>query len=72
MKYIVIDCKNGDEFTEEFETKEEAINYADANWNGLSDYDKKQRDNYFVLESVNPDEEAENHFDGDIVKAYKQ
>lgn len=71
MKYIIIDRKNGDEFTEEFESKEEAISRADTEWDHLSDYDKKHREAFYVLESANPDEDAENHFDGDPVKTYK-
>lgn len=67
MKYIIVDRTNGDEFNEEFDNKEEAIEKAKADWEHLSGYDKKRRLEFYVLESVNPDEEAENHFDGDIV-----
>lgn len=65
-----MDIKNGDEFTKEFDTKEEAINFADNIWNHLSNYDKKHREAFYVLETTNPDEDAENHFDGDIIKEY--
>ena len=71
MKYIVMDYRDGDLFTEEFETENEAIETAEAEWNNLSEHDKKQREEFFVLESANPDEDAENHFDGDIIKRWK-
>lgn len=71
MKYIVMDYKSGELFTEEFATEAEAIEAAEAEWNNLSEHDKAKRDEYFVLESINPDEEAENHLDGDIVKRWK-
>lgn len=71
MKYMVIDSVNGDEFIKEFDAVEEAIEYADVSWGHLSDYDKKHRDAFYVLESVDPDEDSEHHFDGDYVKIYK-
>lgn len=72
MKYVVMDqIKNGDIFTEEFETEAEAIEAAEAEWNHLSKYDKKHRESFFVLESANPDEEAGNHLDGDVVRRWK-
>lgn len=71
MKYIIMDEANGDLFNKEFETAEEAIKEANAEWEHLSAYDKKNRSAFYVLESVNPDEEAENHFDGNILKEYK-
>lgn len=70
MKYLVIDEKGMDTFVKEFETKEEAIQEADAEFERLTAYDKKQRNAFYVLESVNPDEEADDHFDGDIIKDY--
>ena len=71
MKYIVMDYRDGELFTEEFATKAEAIEVAEAEWNHLSEHDKAKRDEYFVLESANPDEGSENHLDGDIVKRWK-
>lgn len=71
MKYILIDTVNGDMFNEEFDSKDEALKAADSEWNHLSEYDKNRRDEFYVLESVNPDEDAENHFDGDVIKTYK-
>ena len=70
MKYIVMDGKSGDIFTEEFDSREDAISYADRDFEHLTASDKKHRDFYYILESINPDEDAENHFDGDIIKRY--
>ena len=66
MRYIVIDRQRngeGDWFTEEFEDREKAISKAEYGWNHLADREKKGRE-ILVLESVNPDEDADNHFDG--------
>lgn len=71
MKYIVIDELKNDMFTEEFETKEEAVKAADEEWDRLTESDKNRRTSYYVLESSNSDEEAEDHFDGNIIKSYK-
>lgn len=69
MKYIVFDeMKNGtgDIFSTEHETKAEAIEAAQRQWEHLTFREQRQR-NVYVLESVNPDEEAEDHFDGNTV-----
>ena len=72
MRYIVMDeVKNGDIFTEEHETLEAAIESAEYDWNHLSESDKKHRESFIVLKSANPDVDAENHLDGDIVKRWK-
>lgn len=71
MKYIVIDELKNDMFTNEYETKEKAVKVAGQEWGRLTESDKKRRVAFYVLESVNPDEDAENHFDGDVVKSYK-
>lgn len=71
MKYLVIDQRKYDEFVEEFSTKEEAIAFADDEWERMVKADKDSTVAYYILESVNEDEEADDHFDGDIVKEYK-
>lgn len=72
MKYILIDwVRDGDMFTEEFETAEEAIEAASYEWEHLSESDKNRRSDFYVLESANPDAEAEDHLDGNIVKRWK-
>lgn len=70
MKYIIVDNKDGDLFTTEFNTAEEAIKEADKQFNYLTEHDKKHRQAFYVLESVNPDEDADNHFDGNPIKEY--
>ena len=71
MKYIVMDYSDGDYFTEEFEDKEEAIREADGQWEHLTRCEQKRRTAFYVLESINPDEDAPDHYDGDIVKRCK-
>lgn len=71
MKYVVMDYANGDLFTTECETLEKAISEADKQWGYLTRREKQQRD-FFILLSENPDEDAENHLSGDVVKAYKE
>ena len=72
MKYVLINEKNVEIFTEEFETAEEAIKEGENKWGSLSAYDKKKHHAFYVIESVNPDEEAVNHLDGTPVKIRKR
>lgn len=71
MKYIVIDTRKNDEFTKEFDKADEAIKFADYEWSRMTSHDKKECAAYYVLESVNPDEDADDHFDGNPVKVFK-
>lgn len=71
MKYIVIDYCDGDVFTSEHETKKEAIAAAETGWNSFSEYDKNRRESFYVLKSVNPDPDGENHLDGNIIMQFK-
>ena len=69
MKYIVFDeyqNGSGDTFTREFDEKEKAIAEAKFQWGHLTATEKKHRIVY-AMESVNPDEDAPDHFDGDYV-----
>ena len=70
MKYIIIDIKDGDMFDKEFDSKDEAIKEANKQFSWLTESDKKKRSAFYVLESVNPDEEADNHYDGEVIKKY--
>lgn len=56
----------GDWHVEEFTEKEKAIDLAKYVWDRMT-YKEKKTDIVYVLESVNPDPEAEDHFDGDFV-----
>lgn len=74
MKYIVRDVpKNGigDEFDKEFDVLEDAIEEAKNQWDHLTYAEQKKR-TVFVMESVNPDPDADNHFDGDPVWTSEQ
>ena len=72
MKYVLIDwVKDGDMLTEEFETAEKAVESASYEWEHLSESDKNRRSDFYVLESANPDEDAEDHFDGNEVRRWK-
>lgn len=71
MKYIIMDENKGDLFTKEYNTAEEAIKQADIDWNHLTDREKEKRTAFFVLESVNPDALAMDHYDGNPIKVYK-
>ena len=72
MRYIVFDeRKNGELFTEEFEDRDEAIKTAEYDWDRRTEYDKKRTDRFYVLESINPDEDADDHFDGNPIFTLK-
>ena len=71
MRYLVIDELKNEMYVEEFETEIEAIKKADAEFNSLTPGDKERRVAFYVLESVDPDPESVDHFDGDIIKSYK-
>lgn len=65
MKYIVWDQrKNGETFTEEFDDLEDAVDTAVADWRNKSKNEKNDVQDFYLLESENPDPDADNHFDG--------
>jgi hypothetical protein len=70
MRYIIIDVSRGDMFTKEYEDKAEALKQAEIDFSYLTKADIKERSDFYVLESANPDEEAENHYDGEVVKRW--
>lgn len=65
MKYIVMNT-NGDIYNDEYNTRAEAIARAEYRWSHLTEREKR-KDDLIVLDSVNPDEEAEDHFDGNPI-----
>lgn len=71
MKYIAVYTTGADMFADEFESKEEALSFAADKWDHLTDGEKEKCTGLYVLESVNPDEEAENHFNGTPIKTWK-
>lgn len=71
MRYIYFFGNDNTEETKESNNKEELIQLCKNDWAHLSYYDRKHNHAY-VLESVNPDEESEDHDDGDPVFNAKQ
>ena len=69
MKYIVeYEARKGDTdcFMEEFDNREEAITAAERQWNHLTTREQ-EKNTVYVLESINQDEKAEDHFDGNPI-----
>lgn len=72
FRFEVMDVIDGDIFNKGFNSKEEALEYAENEWeHHLTSSDKKRRQEFYVLECVNPDRDAVNHFDGNEVKRWK-
>lgn len=71
MKHILIENEKngGDQFCHEFESIPAAISMGDDHWVHLTEGEKKNQI-FYLLDSVNPDEDAIDHFDGDIVKEW--
>jgi hypothetical protein len=40
-------------------------------WGQLTEHDQQHRTAFYVLESINPDEDAPDHYDGEIIKRWK-
>ncbi len=57
MKFAIVDTKNGDVFEEIFDDSDSALEKADSEWNGMTEYDKKRRSSYFVC-GFDPDEDG--------------
>lgn len=72
MKYIFVrEFNNGDEYIKEFDSKEEAVKFGDQDWHHTTDSERRKCKYCYVLESDNPDEDDENHFDGNPVFTWK-
>lgn len=71
MKYVLIDDCGTDIFLMEYETKEQAIEEGAHEWKLLTKSEKERRKEFFVLESIDSDEESERHLDGEPVKRWK-
>lgn len=72
MRYVLMDVRKNDEiFVEEFDDLDAAIAKGQKDWDSLTEKEKKNVESFYVLESVNPDETADNHYDGDPVKEWK-
>lgn len=69
MKYILMNQERhgaGDILDKEFAELKEAIQVGKIWWNHLTRREKETRE-IFVIESINPDETAADHFDGTVV-----
>ena len=67
MKYIVMTQQrngSGDCFPHEFELLEEAVEFASRTWNKYLTPAERRINTVYVLESINPDEDAIEHYDG--------
>lgn len=71
MKYIMVIESGYDADTREFNDAVKALKEAEDFWNQTSEADKKDM-KVSVIESVNPDEEAVNHFDGNPLKEWEE
>lgn len=73
MKYVAMRYgKDGNVWTKEADDANEAIKAAQIEWDHLTEEEKKEKVvSLFVLESADSDEEAENHYDGNVVKQWK-
>lgn len=67
-QYILIEIKNGDWFTKYFETEEEGIKGGDFAFSYLTKVDKNHTEGFYLIKSANPDPDAPDHFDGDVIK----
>jgi len=72
MKYIVVYDTGTDCFTDEFNDKDEAIAFANMKWEHLTEMEKEKASEFYVLDSINPDEYADNHFDGTPILVLKE
>lgn len=69
MKYVLIDVSRDDQFEKEFDNLEEALKQGELDFAKITSADHCTE--FYLLESINPDEEAENHFDGNVIKRWK-
>ena len=72
MEYVLIDGRDGNLFTKEFATEEEAIAAGQIKWDHLTDMEKTKRDSFYVVWSDDPDEDSEDHLEGTIMKDWKE
>ena len=68
--FLVVTVKDENVYSDEYESLNEAEKSADYRFSLLTKYDRKKTEAFYILETINPDPEAENHFDGNIVKNY--
>lgn len=70
MKYVLIDDTGTDIFTKEFNNYDDALLTGDKDFSLLTSLEKKHRKGFYILETVNPDEDAIDHYDGNPIKSW--
>ena len=70
-KYVLIERTGNEQVTTEYDDKFEALSDLRSEWLQMSRTDQDKVTDFYVLESVNPDENADNHLDGDFVERLK-
>lgn len=72
MRYVLMDVRKNDEiWSEEFDDLDAAIAKGQKDFDSLTEKEKKNVESFYILESVNPDETADNHYDGNIIREWK-
>lgn len=72
MKYAIVDIlKDGTWWIDKFESKEEALEKAEREWNGFSKHDKDRRDEYTVVSFENEENFDDSYEINEVVKIYK-
>ena len=72
MRYVLMDVRKNDEiWSEEFDDLDAAIAKGQKDFDSLTRSEKNNVKLFCVIESVNSDETADNHYDGDIVREWK-
>lgn len=71
MKYVFIDERTNNYYNKDFDSLDEAISTADTDFAHLTDREKSKVIFFGIIESQNPDEEAPDHCDGNVVYQLK-
>lgn len=72
MKYAIVDMiRGGDCFEEVFDTQESAISKAEYEWGIMSEYDKKRREWYAVVETELDEDGCVDLDTAKVIKQYK-
>lgn len=69
-EYLIIDQCGNDVFIEYFRTEAEAIAEAQKQFERMTNSDRKRREAFHVMKTANPDKEAPDHLDGDIIVSF--
>ena len=67
MKYLYICGTANDQEVVESDNLDELIARANSDWNHMCAEDRKRTVSMYVIESANPDEDAPDHFDGEVM-----